>query len=273
MKTKTVVDTSQLLKRMARYEEVTGKTVADSLRRSARLLAVSMAYSTPPFGKNEEAKKMGEKAITKDLLKIFYVMSQENIEKFKDFWGSKKHTFKFGHKGAAPIGDVTHQVLAGSEMKAWHQKHRLPNGRVIHIGGKKELNVSTSTGIRFRDLPGMDVGIVEKQQFDHYLQYVQGRVGMTKAAWAAAALMVKAPVKNSLRGVPAWVRRPVETAPAAVSDEAEGMLPLITMTSKLPWADKALRPSAAQAAMRIARQKFYKSMGTEIHHALKSAHS
>jgi len=266
---KVHIDNTKLLVRMKRYKEVTGKQVAASLRRGARLLAVNMATSTQPYGKNVAARKKGEAAIGKDLLRIFYVMKPENIQKFIDFYG-KKHTFKFGHQGAAAIGDVTHQVLSSIEMKSWHKSHRLPgSGRTRNIKLKDGLNVRTTTGIRFRDLAGLDVGIVSKPQFDNYVKYVQLRVGLTKAAWAAAAIQVKADVKDSLSGIPAWVKRHIGKVPSAVVDGADSIAPKITLTNKLPWADKALRENDYREALRISREKFYKSMGTEIRHALR----
>jgi hypothetical protein len=269
MKPKIHIDNSKLLKRMQRYEQITGKQVAMTMRRGARLLAVNMAISTQPYGKGLEAKKQGEAAIGKDLLRIFYVMHPENIQKYLDFYG-KKNTFKFGHKGGAPIGDVTHQVLSSMEIKGWHQSHRLSgSGRTRNIKLKDGMDVRTTTGIRFRDLAGLDLGIVSQPQFDNYVKFVQLRVGMTKAAWAAAALQVNADVKDALSGIPAWVKRHVSKVPSAVIDKAESLSPTITLTNKLPWADKALRDPDKNEAIRISRQKFYLSMGREIREALK----
>jgi hypothetical protein len=268
---KIQIDNSRLLERMKRYQDVTGKEIGASMRRGARLLAVNMATSTQPYGKTPDAKKQGEAAIGKDLLRVFYVMHPANIEKFIDFWG-KKRTFAFGHQGAKSIGDVTHQVLSSSEMKTWHKSHRLPGtGRIRNIRLKDGLNVLTTTGIRFRDLPGLDVGIVSQPQFDNYVKYVQLRVGMTKAAWAAAAISVNADVKDALSGIPAWVKRHVEKVPNAVVDDSESIAPKITLTNKLPWADQALRPADKAEAVRISREKFFKSLGTEIRYALKTA--
>lgn len=267
---KIQIDNAKLMKRMARYQEVTGKQVAATMRRGARLLAVNLATSTPPYGKNPAARKQGEAAIGKDLLRIFYVMHPENIQKFLDFYG-KKNTFKSGHKGAAALGDVTHQVLSSQEMKGWHKSHRLSgSGRTRNIKLKDGLNVRTTTGIRFRDLPGLDVGIVSQPQFSNYVKYVQTRVGLTKAAWAASAMKVNADVKDALSGIPAWVKRHVDKVPAAVIDKADASSPDIKLVSKLPWADKALRKKDHLEAIRISRQKFYHSMQKEIRACIKA---
>lgn len=198
-------------------------------------------------------------------------MKPENIQKFIDFNG-RKHTFKFGHKGAAALGDVTHQVLESSELKSWHKSHRLPgSGRTRNVKLKDGLNVRTTTGLRFRDLAGLDVGIVSQPQFSNYVKYVQLRVGMTKAAWAGAALKVNADVQDALSGIPAWVKRHISKVPSAVVDKSNSISPQISLTNALPWASNALKEGDKNEALRIARQKFYRSMGTEIRAVLKKA--
>lgn len=47
---KVQIDNVQLLKKMKRLEEVTGKEVASSLRRGGRLLAVNLATTRPHLG-------------------------------------------------------------------------------------------------------------------------------------------------------------------------------------------------------------------------------
>jgi hypothetical protein len=276
VKTKTIVDTSKLLKRMARYEEVTGKTVADSLRRSARLLAVSMAYSTPPYGNKPESKKLGERAVQNDILRVY-----TPSEPIKNTYPTNKTSLReqverFFTRDVKLKERIIEAIAEGRQAEL--------SGILKNISGFAKLNVSKGVDVSIhaktrnaygrvrKGWKGREI-VMESNQLERYIKDRQSRVGMTKAAWASAALKVKAPVGNSLRGFPAWVRRHVDKAPASVTDESEGMLPLITLTSKLPWADKAFRPADAKEAMRIARQKFYKSMGTEIHHALKAAHS
>ena len=271
MKKGIQIDNSLLLKRLKRYEEVTGKTVAATLRRSARQLAVNLARDTQPYGTSASAKKQGEGAIEADLLRIFYIMKPHNIDLFLDFWG-KKHTAKWGHKGAKSLGDVTHQVLSPGEMVSWHLSHRLPNtGRTRNIRGKDGMQVKTTTGIRIHDLPGLDVGIVNQSQFDSYLKEVQKRVGFTKAAWASTALQIKADVKDALRGIPAWVKRHATTSPANVIDLSDSNYPRLTLTNQVPWIDRMIKSSQRQKTAQIAREKFYKALGTEIRFALKKA--
>jgi hypothetical protein len=107
----------------------------------------------------------------------------------------------------------------------------------------------------------------------HFITDRQKRVGMTKAAWAACAIAVKADVKSSLAGIPAWVKRHASKVPHSVTDKTDGAKPDIVLTSKLPWADKAVRGSEYNSAIRIAQEKFYRAMSKEIKEALKSSHA
>jgi hypothetical protein len=82
---------------------------------------------------------------------------------------------------------------------------------------------------------------------------------------------VKADIMDALSGFPTWVKRHASNVPHNVMDESMAFAPKITLTNKLPWADKALRTTDHKEAIRISREKFYNSMGTEIRAALKKA--
>jgi hypothetical protein len=67
---KIQIDNTQLVERMKTLQDVTGKQVQATLRRGARLLAVNLAYSTPPYGTNQESLALGERAVQNDILKV-----------------------------------------------------------------------------------------------------------------------------------------------------------------------------------------------------------
>lgn len=285
---KLQVDNTRLLARMKRYEEVTGKQIGATMRRGARLLAVNMATSTQPYGKNSEAKKLGERAVQNDILRVytpgtdtafpmdssrpsFAAQVQRYLtrdSRLRDailgalgFAATKARSKKGLAKQAAGVGRLN-SILSNtpgfSKLHASatvagsiHQQTRNAYGRV-------------RKGWRSREI------VTDSRSLVAYIKERQGRVGMTKAAWAAAAMQVNADVKDALSGIPAWVRRHISRVPSAVVDKAESVAPVITLTNKLPWADKALREPDKKEAIRIAREKFYRSMGTEIRYALKA---
>ena len=273
-KIKVEIDTSKLLKRMKRYEEVTGKQVAASLRRGARLMSVNLATSTPPYGKTESSKKLGERAVQNDILRVYtpatpislkYSTTQWSFQESVEHFITKKPKLKEAILGALKNQDGNAVKSIVSNMPTFsrlffdagvdrsiHQRTRNVYGRV-RKNWKNRIVVMNSRDLQF------------------FIQRKQDLVGLTKAAWAACALDVKADVKDALSGIPAWVRRHVGKVSHAVDDQSEKSLPLIKLTSKVPWADKALRSNDHKEAIRLSREKFYKSLGIEIRMALKKA--
>jgi hypothetical protein len=104
---KIQIDNSKLLERMKTLEAVTGKQVQSTLRRGARLLAVNIAYSTPPYGTNSDALALGEKAVQNDVLKVLKPL-YPTIFKFP----TKSHSF------IEDIASLQNKRLRSSMMKA-----------------------------------------------------------------------------------------------------------------------------------------------------------
>jgi hypothetical protein len=276
---KIEISNAALLKRMKRYEEITGKEIASSLRRGGRLLAVSLAKATPPFGfsiKDKDPEKddaepsslhKGEKALFRDVFRVFYIMTKGRIRGILDFQG-REATFKYGHKGAAPLGNVTEKILTRGQMKAWHQARRGKNGRVgmVHRG--------VTTGHRIRDLIHLDKGIVTQEYVESYYKERVKLVGLSKAAWASCIMKMdlsKSDIKNIWSGIPAWVKRHVSRVPSGVTDKCDLMFPEIKLTNRLPWANSVMSANDYREALRITREKFMKSMNKEIKAVLKKA--
>ena len=275
---KVQIDNFQMLKKMKQLEEVTGKEVAASLRRGGRLLAVNLAFNTPPFGKSSKDKQvgddlqvsslhLGENALMRDLFRVFYVMSIDRIRGIIDFQG-REATMTYGHKGAQPIGNVTEKILTRGEMKPWHEKRRGANGRV------SKTRRGVTTGHRIKDLQNLDKGIVTKEYVESYYKERVKMVGLSKAGWASCIAkmdLTESGVKNIWAGIPAWVKRHISKVPSTVADSAAAMLPQIRLTNKIPWADKVMSENDYREALRITREKFYTSMDKEIRAALKKA--
>lgn len=281
MKTKVEIDNRKLLAQMKRLEEVTGNTVSSTLKRGARLLAVNMAFNTPPYGKTKNDKEtmngdgstsvdisslhLGERAILRDLMRLFYVMTEGRIRSIIDFQG-REATMKYGHKGASALGDVKEKVLYSSEMKAWHMTRRTANGRV------SKTRRGVTTGHRIMDLRNLDKGIVTKDQFDQYYKQRIQYVGLSKAAWASCIAKMDLSgtgLKNIWSGVPAWVKRHISKVPSSVVDKSTDMFPVITITNRLPWAHQVMSTSDIDEAKRITKQKFFSAMNKEIKATLK----
>ena len=281
MKTKIEIDNSRLIERMKRYEEVTGKQISATMRRGARLLAVNMAFSTPPYGTTKavgmnagdtKPKKLGEQATQNDILRVFTPGSpmktrhgrvtrsfSEDVENYM----TRNVRLKKAILAAIRAADVAklQTILKNVPGYARYTVHSTVDAS-LH---KRTRNAygRVRKGWKSRD-------IVVGNALKDYISEKQDLVGLTKAAWASAALKVNADVKDALSGIPAWVKRHISAVPSAVIDRSGSMAPLVTMKSQLPWADKATRDADKKEAIRICREKFFNSMCREIKAALKA---
>jgi hypothetical protein len=271
---KVQIDNSKLLKRMKRYEEVTGKEIGSTMRRGARLLAVNLAYSTPPYGKDVAARKLGEKAVQNDILRVMRPMEKINLPFKTNVEPFKKTVQRLVTNNKAMRKDLLKAIREFDIAKL--------TSIMRHVNGFSSSNVlpeaspnlhrrTRNDGGRVRrGWKGRDI-VFKSGYLEEYIKKKQQMVGFTKAAWASCAISVKADITDALSGIPKWVKRHASKVPHNVMDESMALAPKITLTNKLPWADKALRPTDHREAIRISREKFFRSMGTEIRAALKKA--
>jgi hypothetical protein len=288
------ISDEKLQKRLKKYEEVTKKSIASTLRRSARLMAVNLAYSVPPYGRNTDAKKLGERATQNDILRVFIPAApiktqhstnkqslREQVKRFivKDFGlrdaiiaaidgGNKIQNLKKKQNritkrtrtaGIATLRDLLAGSGAFSKLSVEESVDRSLHKKTRNAYGRVRKNWQSRTVV------------YKSKDLEKYIKEKQKLVGLTKAAWAACAISVKADVQDALRGIPAWVKRHASRVPHSVDDGSTDDFPTITLRNKLPWADKALRKNDHAEAIRISRQKFYRSMGKEIKEALKKS--
>jgi hypothetical protein len=289
---KVQIDNQKLMKKMSLYQEVTGKQVAATMRRGARLLAVNLSYSTPPFGKNSEAQKQGEIAVQNDILRA-YMPAAPIATKHPREKQSLRDVVKRVVVRDFKLRDA---ILAAIDMgnrmpnKRTPQKRITKKSRTLGIAdlrvllqqaeGFRKLKVDETVDTSIHKQTRNNYGRVRKgwktrnvvyksKDLEKYIKEKQKLVGLTKAAWALCAIQVKADVQNALRGIPLWVKRHVDRVAASVIDKADASSPDIKLVSKLPWASKALRKNEHAEAIRISRQKFFNSMKKEIREAIK----
>src|SRR5210317_1648784 len=67
---------SDVARLLRRYPDKVGRTLESLVKQEARGLAVELARNTKPFGFSQKAKKRGEKAVAKDILKVFATPDQ-----------------------------------------------------------------------------------------------------------------------------------------------------------------------------------------------------
>ena len=269
---KIQIDNAALLKRMKGYEEITGKQISSTLRRGARLLAVNLAYSTPPYGKDIAARKLGERATQNDILRVFTPSNPIKLKHPSTALSFREQVTKYVTRNPKLQKAILSAIKASDQSKLSAILSNAGGFSKLVVGGVDgSLHKSTRNayGRVRKGWQGRNI-VMNSSELKNYITAKQDLVGLTKAAWASAAEKVKADVKDSLSGLPAWVKRHISKVPSAVMDNSDALAPRITLTARLPWQDKALRPADHKEAIRISREKFYKSMQTEIRYAMKA---
>jgi hypothetical protein len=266
------IDNSKLLKRMERYQEVTGKQVAATMRRGARLLAVNLATSAPPYGKDIAARKLGEKAVQNDILRVFTPATPIKLKHPSSVVSFSDQVGKYVTRNPKLKEAILSAIKASNQSKL-SAILSAAGGFSKLVVGRVDTSLYKSTRNNYgrvrKGWQGRNI-VMPSSELKDFISAKQDLVGMTKAAWAAAAMKVNADVKDALSGIPAWVKRHVDKVPSAVIDQADASSPDIKLVSKLPWADKAVRKADHAEAIRISREKFYHSMQREIRACLKA---
>lgn len=188
-------DASRLQTAIKRLAAQSTKTKREICQMAAKGFVRDVVAITPPASQGvtgSAAKKKGEATIAKDVSRIFLKASPAVIAALQEQGGSRRE--QFGHKGAAALGQVETRVLHRGAMAQWHADRRRSDGRVMAI------NRDATTGLRKRDLRGLDVGIVSAADYNWFLKVLEKAVGILAAGWNKAADFL------SVR-LPAWVRR------------------------------------------------------------------
>ena len=172
----------------------TGKPYGEIVRRNGRLIAISLGIQTQPLGDGPEARAQGEKAIRRDMARVFSSPSKVYAS-LKSISASGKHTgeqlakafykaVKQGdlHRAQEILRSVGIYTPVGKLDPAVHQTRRGARGAV---GGKSASLIVTNP-----------------KALATYQRKILRNVGIAKGGWAGAAAAL-----GGMRGLPQWVTR------------------------------------------------------------------
>ncbi len=232
------------------------ESVPPTLAREGRGAAISMAKSTVPYGTGADAKAMGEKAVARDIRKIYATPST--------VYGN---IVSIG--GSVEIADAFYEFIQAGKIKR-------AQGILKKYGGYlADLPIEKFNPAYHKELRSPRTGRVPQgQRFvtivsnpEALLRYITAEkklVGFGKSAWAGAARALggirglRAPALSggATDGAPDitanWITR--QRAPFSIhsSDTA------LVIASEVTYADRTLRPGAKAEAVRIARERIAK---------------
>jgi len=241
---------------LRQYQAALGKSWRDVLRGQGRLVAVSLATSTQPYGAGAKPGMVGKARVEKDIRKVFqdpkdFIRLAARIAARKS---KKPEAAEFDRliryeSDRSAIAKLTTNMQLGEETlpspdRAKHQARRNARGRV----GK-----------------GKPYFISDPRSLDRYIKARQKLVGFAKSAWAGCARTL-----GGTRGISQYVTR--NRAPFQIVDNtASTTNPAITMRSLVTYASAVLPAREVAKALNIQRQKMLKSIDRTLRTAAKKS--
>jgi hypothetical protein len=221
------------------------------MRRAARLTAVSLAKQAQPFGTNNDAKLMGQKAVVRDIRRVYALPSDvyEAIDNRKiaaGFWA------------AVSKGDWARATtIMQKNCPLFHSKQILPfDGGSAHQAARVRGKIKAKQSVVF---------VVQKSaELKAYIQKEFDLVGWGKAGWAACARAL-----GGVSGLPKWITR--HSAPGSVIENYGGGRAEVTITNQVSYATAILNESQKKEAVDIAGRNLFKALQIEERKAAQAA--
>ena len=241
------IDNKKFLRKMKKYEEIVGKEVAQLVQNAGRLCAIECAKYTAPRGNDTDAKKTGEKSLSKDLRKIF---TSVNPRWWKEVIGLNKrktrNTALIHEKtGQAWVTDKQQTISSVEAASAWHQSNKKK-------GRTKRLIL-------------IERAVVKESVFKKLLRENLQKVGLCKAGWAVVAEQCKADVREPMKGFPSWVKRNMPKASGSVSEvKRDGFGFELKLHNKVSYSRENLNAQSENFAVNLAKKKMLSMMNKAI---------
>lgn len=245
------------------YAELREQTIPDAVVAASRLLCVELARRTQPFGDKDEAKKAGEKAITRDLLGRggggsvragLFSGHDFTPDMGFEWYATGPHVRLFISKSGYAYGtDKSYfkESVSPGEMRSFH-KSKFVNGKMSSAGGRDR-----SIG-RWKFI---EKWFVPKEALNDYVDSQILKVGWAKAAWAACARELRKVTSGSAtRGIPSWVTRHDSPNSDVVDNSRNLSNPSVTLINATKYASQVLPASEVQNAKNIVIGKMIMQM-------------
>lgn len=232
---------------LRRFPEKIGRTLESLVKQEARGLAVELARNTRPFGFGEKAKKRGEKAVAKDIHKVFATPEQAyqtakaaDMTEADRFWAHiQNRRFARAKQALAASPSKWKDLPVGRLDPKWHKASR--TGPQANVTRREPAQIITSG-----------------KALDSYITKIQRRVGFAKGVWLNAAKAVG----GRVRGAAQWATRHRQ-APGNATVKT-GDKPAVTLISKLDYMDDVTTATGIELALTVAAGRLRKALATSL---------
>jgi hypothetical protein len=231
------------------------RTLPEVLEAEGRIVAISLAKSTQPFGSGAAAQNMGERAVSRDIKKVYVTVGDVFGSLPDSRAGDAKQFWKLIQAGQY---DVARSILS----KTGSRYGAIPIGK-FDGGSLHKSARNATTGRVSQTSPSLVVS-----DSDALIDYGKSKVnlvGYGKSAWAAIARELggtrglRGPkLASGERDITAnWITRK-GAAHRITRDYANAARPVLTLTSSVRYGDHILPAAARSQAIRIAHGRIVK---------------
>ena len=269
MSASLTVDASKLQKALKAFIGNTKAEASKEMRIQARMLCVSLANSTQPFGKDANAKATGEKAVTRDIDRVY----KSGPTAVKDIASLPLPRGKTATQNAKQAAAALAGLLQGRTTgKRGAKIVSAAQDLLDRINYKPYVN--TRIGVfdqgqahnkarfgRRKSVPKnqfVSQVVTKDSQLTKYFKEKRGNVGIAKSGWAVCAGLL-----GGFKGIPKWVYR--HTGGGRVNDQSGKGLgivskPFIQMTNTIPWINAVISTATIQKSIDIQIIKMIKRL-------------
>lgn len=282
MSASLTVNPIKLQKALQAFVGRTKLEAAKEMRIQARMLCVSLANSTQPFGLNAKAKAIGEKAVTGDIDRV-YKSTPTAVREIGSLPLPRGKTATQNAKQAAAalaalvfgksFGKSKKGIKAQSSAQALIDRLNYKPYMYTRVGefDKGRAHENARFGKRKRVPKNQFVRqiVTKDSPLSRYFKDKRGNVGIAKSGWAVCAGIL-----GGFRDIPKWVYR--HTGGGRVVDKSQvkpGVFskPYITMTNTIPWITNVISKSTVQKSIDIQVVKMIRRLSIIANYERKKA--
>ena len=279
MSASLTVDASKLQKAMKAFIGNTKAEASKEMRIQARMLCVSLANSTQPFGLGNDVKKVGEKAVTRDINRVYKSAGTASKEIAKLSLPNGKTKTQNAEQMAKALAALVLGKTGGSKRRRTESAQQLLNrirqqpyvGTQVgpFDGGKHHESARYGKSKRVPKNQFVRQIVTKENPLARYFKDKRGNVGIAKSGWAVCAGIL-----GGFRGIPKWVYR--HTGGGRVNDKSQTGLgtfskPYVQMTNTIPWINNVISSGTIQKSIDIQVLKMIKRLSIIANYHSKKA--
>jgi len=238
MFTAALQGSEEVMGSVLRFSQIAGRGLEQEIIGIGRLVAVSLATSTQPYGKGKDARDQGLKRVESDIRKVFRTPSniyqqllEEDETEARKFW--RATTAGNTEWMRAILRDNHIDLEMGTApIPSYHDAARGRNGRVK---GRARMLVT------------------KPQELRRYIAKRQKMVGFAKSGWALAADDC-----GGHRGIPAWASSKHPGSHGGAIIRRDSVRPHVLLMNHVRYVDQILPERQINTAIEIAYSRAIK---------------